>query len=55
MIKVGHNMMQMNRQWMNADKRSTEYIAGMHGQSQQEPKGIHVLSMLFGQKQQRLL
>jgi hypothetical protein len=22
-------MMQMNRQWMNADRRSPEYIAGM--------------------------
>jgi hypothetical protein len=23
-------MMQMNRQWMNTDRRSREYIAGMH-------------------------
>jgi hypothetical protein len=60
-IICGLNMMQMNRQWMNADRRSPEYIAGMQafleesGQSQQEPKGIHVLSMLFVQKRKRLL
>jgi hypothetical protein len=53
-------MMQMNRQWMNADRRSPEYIAGMQaflkvGKANKNPKGIHVLSMLFVQKQQRLL
>jgi hypothetical protein len=28
-IICGLNMMQMNRQWMNTDRRSPEYIAGM--------------------------
>jgi hypothetical protein len=28
-IICGLNMMQMNQQWMNPDRRSPEYIAGM--------------------------
>jgi hypothetical protein len=30
-IIFGLNMMQMNREWMNADRRSPEYIAVRHG------------------------
>jgi hypothetical protein len=38
-------MMQMNRQWMNADKRSPEYIAGLHAflkvaKANKNPKGF---------------
>jgi hypothetical protein len=38
-------MMQMNRQWMNADRRSPEYIASMHAflevsKDNKNPKGF---------------
>jgi hypothetical protein len=38
-------MMQMNRQWMNADRRSPEYIAGMQAflevaKANKNPKGL---------------
>jgi hypothetical protein len=43
--KFGLNMMQMNRQWMNADRRSPEYIASMHAflevsEDNKNPKGF---------------
>jgi hypothetical protein len=39
------NMIQMNRKWMNADRRSSEYIAGMQAflevaKSNKNPKGF---------------
>jgi hypothetical protein len=38
-------MMQMNREWMNADRRSPEYIAGMQAflevtKANKNPKGF---------------
>jgi hypothetical protein len=52
-------MMQMNREWMNSDRRSPEYIAGIQAFSKwpkpTRTQRIHVLSMLFGHKRQRLL
>jgi hypothetical protein len=44
-IKIGLNMMQINRQWMNADGRSPEYIAGMQAflevaKANKNPKGF---------------
>jgi hypothetical protein len=44
-IIFGLNMMQMNRQWMNTDRRSREYIAGMHAflemtKTNKNPKGF---------------
>jgi hypothetical protein len=49
-------MMRMNRQWMNADRRSLEYIPSMHGflevaKANKNPKGFMCssLSSLFRQ------
>jgi hypothetical protein len=44
-IIFGLNMMLMNRQWMNADRRSLEYIAGMYAflevaKANKNPKGF---------------
>jgi hypothetical protein len=44
-IKIGLNMMQMNWQWMNANRRSPEYIAGMQAflevaKANKNPKGF---------------
>jgi hypothetical protein len=44
-IIYGLNMMQMNQQWMNANKRSPEYIAGMQAflevaKANKNPKGF---------------